>query len=73
MKLIRFPQGDAEPRFGVVIGDLAVAISYVAPGHRAFEISFERLGSLHCRFAEPARKLLPSRWPQRTALQKYHA
>jgi len=35
-------------------------------------ISFERLGTLHCRFAEPAQKLLPSRWPLRPALQKYH-
>jgi 2-keto-4-pentenoate hydratase/2-oxohepta-3-ene-1,7-dioic acid hydratase in catechol pathway len=36
------------------------------------EISFERLGSLHCRFAEPTGKLLPSRWPIREPLQKYH-
>jgi len=34
-------------------------------------ISIERLGTLHCRFAEPKR-LLPSRWPLRPALQKYH-
>jgi 2-keto-4-pentenoate hydratase/2-oxohepta-3-ene-1,7-dioic acid hydratase in catechol pathway len=45
---------------------------FLDPG-AAIEISFERLGSLHCRFAEPARKLLPSRWPLRTALQKHHA
>lgn len=36
------------------------------------EISFERLGTLHCRFAEPAGQLLPSRWPVRESLQKYH-
>ncbi len=36
------------------------------------EISIERLGTLHCRFAEPARTLLPSRWPLRPALQKFH-
>ncbi len=30
------------------------------------EIRFERLGSLRCRFAEPARKLL------RPALERYH-
>lgn len=35
-------------------------------------ISFERLGTLHCRFAEPAGPLLPSRWPIRDALRKYH-
>jgi len=27
---------------------------------------------LRCRFAEPARQLLPSRWPVRPALQKFH-
>ena len=37
------------------------------------QITFERLGTLHCRFAEPAGKLLPSRWPVREPLQKYHA
>jgi glyoxylase-like metal-dependent hydrolase (beta-lactamase superfamily II) len=36
------------------------------------EISFERLGTLRCRFPEPAGKLLPSRWPVRPALQKFH-
>ena len=44
---------------------------FIDPGAE-IEISFERLGTLHCRFAEPARKLLPSRWPLRTALQKFH-
>ena len=36
------------------------------------EIGFERLGRLRCRFAEPACKLPPSRWPLRPALQKFH-
>jgi 2-keto-4-pentenoate hydratase/2-oxohepta-3-ene-1,7-dioic acid hydratase in catechol pathway len=36
------------------------------------EITFDRLGTLRCRFAEPAGKLLPSRWPVREPLQKYH-
>jgi hypothetical protein len=36
-------------------------------------ITFDRLGTLECRFAEPARKLLPSRWPLRAALEKFHA
>jgi 2-keto-4-pentenoate hydratase/2-oxohepta-3-ene-1,7-dioic acid hydratase in catechol pathway len=45
---------------------------FVDPGAE-IEIRFERLGSLRCRFAEPARTLLPSRWPVRDALQKYHA
>ena len=44
---------------------------FVDPG-AAIEIRFDRLGTLRCRFAEPARKLLPSRWPLRPALQKFH-
>jgi len=44
---------------------------FVDPGAE-IEIRFERLGSLRCRFAEPARKLLPSRWPLRPALRKFH-
>lgn len=37
------------------------------------EITFDRLGTLRCRFEEPVGKLLPSRWPMRPPLQKYHA
>jgi 2-keto-4-pentenoate hydratase/2-oxohepta-3-ene-1,7-dioic acid hydratase in catechol pathway len=44
---------------------------FIDPGAE-IEITFERLGTLRCRFAEPAGKLLPSRWPVRQALQKYH-
>jgi len=44
---------------------------FVDPGAE-IEIRFERLGSLRCRFAEPARNLLPSRWPLRPALQRFH-
>jgi 2-keto-4-pentenoate hydratase/2-oxohepta-3-ene-1,7-dioic acid hydratase in catechol pathway len=44
---------------------------FIDPG-AAIEISFERLGTLRCRFAEPARTLLPSRWPLQPALQKFH-
>jgi hypothetical protein len=33
---------------------------------------FERLGIIRCRFDEPKGKLLPSRWPVREPLQKYH-
>ena len=44
---------------------------FVDPG-AAIEIRFDRLGSLRCRFAEPARKLLPRRWPIRPQLQTYH-
>jgi len=44
---------------------------FVDPG-ADIEITIERLGTLRCRFAEPAGKLLPSRWPVREALQKYH-
>ncbi len=45
---------------------------FIDPGAE-IEVRIENLGSLHCRFAEPAGKLLPSRWPLREALQKYHA
>jgi len=44
---------------------------FVDPGAE-IEISVERLGTLRCRFAEPVGKLLPSRWPLRPALQKFH-
>jgi len=44
---------------------------FIDPGANV-EITFERLGTLRCRFAEPEGKLLPSRWPVRPALQKYH-
>jgi 2-keto-4-pentenoate hydratase/2-oxohepta-3-ene-1,7-dioic acid hydratase in catechol pathway len=36
------------------------------------QVTFERLGTLRCRFAEPTGKLLPSRWPVRPQMQKYH-
>ena len=44
---------------------------FVDPGAE-IEITIERLGTLRCRFAEPKGKLLPSRWPVRESLQKYH-
>jgi 2-keto-4-pentenoate hydratase/2-oxohepta-3-ene-1,7-dioic acid hydratase in catechol pathway len=44
---------------------------FIDPGAE-IQITFERLGTLRCRFAEPTGKLLPSRWPVRTPLQKYH-
>lgn len=44
---------------------------FIDPGAE-IEIRFERLGSLRCRFAEPARQLLPSRWPLRPSLQRFH-
>ena len=45
--------------------------NFIDPGAE-IQITFEKLGTLHCRFAEPAGKLLPSRWPVRETLQKYH-
>jgi len=36
------------------------------------EITIARLGTLRCCFEEPAGKLMPSRWPVRPPLQKYH-
>jgi 2-keto-4-pentenoate hydratase/2-oxohepta-3-ene-1,7-dioic acid hydratase in catechol pathway len=44
---------------------------FIDPGAE-IQITFERLGTLHCRFAEPAGRLLPSRWPVREPLRKYH-
>jgi 2-keto-4-pentenoate hydratase/2-oxohepta-3-ene-1,7-dioic acid hydratase in catechol pathway len=44
---------------------------FIDPGAE-IQITFERLGTLRCRFAEPTGKLLPSRWPVRESLQKYH-
>jgi len=43
---------------------------FIDPGAE-IQITFERLGTLHCRFAEPTGKLLPSRWPVRKPLEKY--
>jgi 2-keto-4-pentenoate hydratase/2-oxohepta-3-ene-1,7-dioic acid hydratase in catechol pathway len=36
------------------------------------EIEIEKLGKLRCQFAEPVGKLLPSRWPLRSSMEKYH-
>jgi 2-keto-4-pentenoate hydratase/2-oxohepta-3-ene-1,7-dioic acid hydratase in catechol pathway len=44
---------------------------FIDPG-ADIALSFERLGTLRCRFAEPEQELLPSRWPLRSALRKYH-
>ena len=44
---------------------------FINPGAE-IQITFERLGTLHCRFAEPMGRLLPSRWPVREPLQKFH-
>jgi 2-keto-4-pentenoate hydratase/2-oxohepta-3-ene-1,7-dioic acid hydratase in catechol pathway len=45
---------------------------FIDPGSD-IKISIERLGTLHCRFEEPKGKLLPSRWPVREPLKKYHS
>ncbi|HOW55809.1 MAG TPA: fumarylacetoacetate hydrolase family protein [Syntrophorhabdaceae bacterium] len=44
---------------------------FVDPGAE-IQVAFERLGTLRCRFDEPSGKLLPSRWPVREPLKKYH-
>ncbi|HVQ01445.1 MAG TPA: fumarylacetoacetate hydrolase family protein [Candidatus Thermoplasmatota archaeon] len=44
---------------------------FIDPGAE-IQVTFERLGTLRCRFAEPMGKLLPSRWPVRDPLKKYH-
>ena len=45
---------------------------FIDPGAN-ITVSIERLGTLHCRFSEPTQRLLPSRWPLRPALQKFHS
>jgi 2-keto-4-pentenoate hydratase/2-oxohepta-3-ene-1,7-dioic acid hydratase in catechol pathway len=42
--------------------------NFIDPG-ADIQITFERLGTLRCHFAEPAGKLLPSRWPLREPLR----
>jgi 2-keto-4-pentenoate hydratase/2-oxohepta-3-ene-1,7-dioic acid hydratase in catechol pathway/glyoxylase-like metal-dependent hydrolase (beta-lactamase superfamily II) len=44
---------------------------FIDPG-ADIEISVERLGTLRCRFAEPAGRLLPSRWHVRPQMRKCH-
>jgi 2-keto-4-pentenoate hydratase/2-oxohepta-3-ene-1,7-dioic acid hydratase in catechol pathway len=44
---------------------------FIDPG-ADIAISIECLGTLHCAFAQPVQKLLPSRWPLRPALEKFH-
>jgi 2-keto-4-pentenoate hydratase/2-oxohepta-3-ene-1,7-dioic acid hydratase in catechol pathway len=44
---------------------------FIDPGAE-IQITFERLGTLRCHFAEPTGRLLPSRWPVRKPLQRYH-
>jgi len=44
---------------------------FIDPGAE-IQITFERLGTLHCHFAEPTGRLLRSRWPVRKPLQRYH-
>ena len=44
---------------------------FIDPGAE-IQITFERLGTLRCRFGEPTGTLLPSRWPVREPLRKYH-
>ena len=45
--------------------------NFIDPGAE-IQITFERLGTLHCRLADPTGNLLPSRWPVREPLQKFH-
>jgi hypothetical protein len=44
---------------------------FIDPGAE-IQITFERLGTLRCHFAEPTGRLLPSGWPVRKPLQRYH-
>jgi 2-keto-4-pentenoate hydratase/2-oxohepta-3-ene-1,7-dioic acid hydratase in catechol pathway len=68
----------APPKPGTVIGFGTIPDctgldhdDFIDPGAE-IQITFERLGTLRCRFAEPTGRLLPSRWPVRPQMQKYH-
>jgi 2-keto-4-pentenoate hydratase/2-oxohepta-3-ene-1,7-dioic acid hydratase in catechol pathway len=68
----------ARPKPGTVIGFGTIPDctgldhdDFIDPGAE-IQVTFERLGTLRCRFAEPTGKLLPSRWPVRPPMQKYH-
>jgi hypothetical protein len=68
----------APPKSGTVMGFGTIPDctscdhdDFIDPGAE-IQIMFERLGTLRCRFAEPTDKLLPSRWPVRPQMQKYH-
>jgi len=68
----------APPKPGTVIGFGTIPDctgldhdDFIDPGAE-IQITFERLGTLRCRFAEPTGKLLQSRWPVRPQIQKYH-
>jgi len=68
----------AHPKPGSVIGFGTIPDctgldhdDFIDPGAE-IQVTFERLGTLRCRFAEPTGKLLPSRWPVRPQMQKYH-
>jgi len=59
--------------FGTIPGCTGLDFDdFLNPGD-AIEISFERLGSLRCRFAEPEANLCPGRWPVRASLKEYLA
>jgi 2-keto-4-pentenoate hydratase/2-oxohepta-3-ene-1,7-dioic acid hydratase in catechol pathway len=68
----------APPKPGTVIGFGTIPDctgldhdDFIDPGAE-IQVTFERLGTLCCRFAEPTGKLLPSRWPVRPQMRKYH-
>jgi 2-keto-4-pentenoate hydratase/2-oxohepta-3-ene-1,7-dioic acid hydratase in catechol pathway len=68
----------AHPKPGSVIGFGTIPDctgldhdDFIDPGAE-IQVTFERLGTLRCGFAEPTGKLLPSRWPVRPQMQKYH-
>jgi len=67
---------DLEPGTVVGMGTIADRTGldhddFIDPGSE-IEMSFEQLGTLRCRFAETARRLLPSPWPLRLAQQSCH-
>jgi hypothetical protein len=74
MKLIRFSLGDAKPGFGVVVGEHAVAFEILQSrsGIKRPGLSDSNACLAGLPESEPAGKLLPSRWPVRPALQKFH-
>ena len=75
MKLVRFSSDPAEPVFGVVIGDHAVTLATLQQRsgitHPGLCDSRAYLAGLP-ESEQVARRLLPSRWPLRNALETYH-
>jgi hypothetical protein len=80
MRQIRFTTANSPNScFGVVLRDHAVPLVVLQSKGGSppstwptADFTLPNFPTLRCRFAEPAGKLLPSRWPVRPPMQKYH-